>query len=91
MLTIRNSQIIDEQGTVLKTVSCPKRILDSDLETPSALISRCTHCDHNVINTDYLTEAQIIEQLKEDPTTCLKINRFNPIFSLLDQEPENGI
>ena len=37
MLTIRNSQIIDEQGTVLKTVSCPKRILDSDLEIPSAL------------------------------------------------------
>ena len=86
MLTIHNNQIIDEQGTVLKTVSCPKRILDSDLESPNASKSLCTQCDRDVINTDYLTEAQIIARLKEDPTTCLKINRYNPVFRVIEEE-----
>ena len=86
MLTIRNNQIIDEQGTVLKTVSCPKRISGSDLESSNASKSLCTQCDRDVINTDYLTEAQIIEQLKEDPTTCLKINLYNPIFNVTETE-----
>lgn len=86
MLTIRNNQIIDEKGTVLKTVSCPKRILDSDLESPNASKSLCTQCDRDVINTDYLSESQIIELLKEDPTTCLKINLYNPIFNVTETE-----
>ena len=91
MLTIQNNQIIDAQGNALKRLSCPRRILDTDLKSPHALNSRCTHCDRDVINTDYLTEDQIIALLKEDPTTCLKINRFNPIFRVVEKEPENGI
>ena len=91
MLKIRNNQIIDEKGTVLKTISCPKRILDSDLESPHASKSLCNHCDRDVINTDYLSESQIVELLKEDPTTCLKINLYNPIFKVIDQESDDGI
>jgi len=91
MLTIKNNQVIDASGSTLKTLSCPRRISDADLENPRHAESRCTHCDRDVINTDYLTEAQIIARLKEDPTTCLKINRFNPIFRVIDQEPEHGI
>ena len=86
MLTIKNDRVIDASGHTLKTLSCPRRILDSDLENPHHAESRCAHCDRNVINTDYLTEAQIIARLKEDPTTCLKINRFNPIFRVSEEE-----
>jgi len=86
MLTIKNNQVIDESGTMLKTLSCPRRISDADLENPHHPESRCTHCERDVINTDYLTEAQIIARLKEDPTTCLKINRYNPIFKVIEEE-----
>ena len=86
MLTIKNNKVIDASGTTLKTLSCPRRITDKDLESPHARDSRCLHCDRDVINTDYLTEAQIIEQLKEDPTTCLKINLFNPICNVTETE-----
>ena len=91
MLTIKNNQVIDASGTTLKTLSCPRRISDADLENPRHAESRCTHCDRDVINTDYLTESQIIARLKEDPTTCLKINIYNPIFRVNEQESENGI
>jgi len=86
MLTIKNKQVIDASGTMLKTLSCPRRISDADLENPHHPVSRCTHCERDVINTDYLTEAQIIARLKEDPTTCLKINRYNPIFRVIEEE-----
>jgi hypothetical protein len=91
MLTIRNNKIIDAKGTVLKTVFCPKQMTDADLKSPNAPKSQCTHCDRDVINTDYMTEPQIIEKLKEDPATCLKINLYNPIFKVIDQEPDDGI
>lgn len=86
MLTIKNNQVIDASGTTLKTLSCPRRISDADLKNPHHPESRCTHCERDVINTDYLTEAQIIARLKEDPTTCLKINLYNPIFNVTETE-----
>ena len=80
MLTIKNNQIIHASGKILKTLSCPRRISDKDLESPHARDTRCTHCNRTVINTDYQSEAQIIARLKEDPTICLKISLYNPIF-----------
>lgn len=86
MLTVKNNQIIDEAGNKLKTLSCPRRISDADLESPHARDSRCVHCSRAIINTDYQTERQIIARLKEDPTICLKINLYNPIFRFSVQE-----
>jgi hypothetical protein len=87
MLTIQNNQIIDAAGNILKTLSCPRRISDADLESPHAPDSRCVRCSRAIMNTDYQTETQIIARLKEDPTTCLKISLYNPIFRFSVQEP----
>lgn len=86
MLTIKNNQVFDASGNIMKTLSCPRRISDTDLESLDARDSRCKHCNRDVINTDHQTETQIIARLKEDPTTCLKISLFNPIFRFSEQE-----
>lgn len=91
MLTIKDNQIIDTSGTTLKKLSCPLNISNTELDNPSHAKIRCTYCNRDVINTDYMTEPQIIEKLKEDPMTCLKINLYNPIFKVIDQEPDDGI
>ena len=80
MLYIQNSNVIDSEGRLLKKLSCPKKITDLVLETPNAVESLCTHCERNVLNTDFFDESEIIHRLNKDASICLKINRYNPIF-----------
>ena len=84
MLYIQNSNVIDSEGRLLKKLSCPKKITDLVLETPNAVESLCTHCERNVLNTDFFNESEIIHRLDEDPSICLKINRYNPIFRVIE-------
>lgn len=84
MLTIQNNRIISENGTVLKTLSCPFKISDEDLDQTNSPKSRCRHCERTVVNTDYLTEGQLVKLLENDPSTCLKISRYNPIFRVIE-------
>ena len=84
MLYIQNSNVIDSDGRLLKKLSCPKKIMDLVLETPNGIESFCTHCERNVLNTDFFDESEIIHRLNKDPSICLKINRYNPPFLLTE-------
>ena len=84
MLYIQNSNVIDSEGRLLKKLSCPKRITDLVLETTDETESLCTHCERNVLNTDFFNESEIIRRLGKDPSICLKINRYNPTFQVIE-------
>jgi hypothetical protein len=84
MLFIINNHILDSEDRLLKKLSCPKRVADLVLETPGGAESLCTHCERNVLNTDFFDETEIIHRLDEDLNTCLKINRYNPIFRVIE-------
>lgn len=84
MLYIQNSNVIDSEGHWLKKLSCPKRVADLVFEAPDEAENLCTHCERNVLNTDFFDESEIIHRLNKDPSICLKINRFNPIFRVIE-------
>ena len=84
MLFIVNNRVLDPEGRLLKKLSCPKRVADLVLETPSGAESLCTHCERNVLNTDFFDESEIIHRLNKDPSICLKINRYNPTFQVIE-------
>jgi hypothetical protein len=84
MLYIQNSNVIDSEGRLLKKLSCPKRITDLVLESPDGAESHCTHCERYVLNTDFFNESEIIHRLDKDPSICLKINRYNPTFRVIE-------
>ena len=84
MLYIQNSNVIDSEGRLLKKLSCPKRVTDLVFETPDEAESLCTNCERNVLNTDFFFETEIIHRLNKDPSICLKINRYNPIFRVIE-------
>lgn len=81
MLKIRDNQIIDQSGKLLKTLSCPFKISSTDLRPISESSFECVKCSRTVYDTDRMRETEIIELLQSDPYACLKINRFNPTFS----------
>ena len=43
----------------------------------------CDNCNKNVLDTNNISENELIKLLKKDKDICLKISKFNPMFRFL--------
>ena len=80
MLVVRDNKIYTEDGQHLKTIHCPKKVSATALERVDYKTLHCLGCKDVVIDTDYLTEAEVVAKIAENADICLKISRFNPDF-----------
>lgn len=80
MLTIKDKRIFADDGTLLKVIDCPKNVADSDLTQISDHEFHCRNCEKQVISTDFLSEQEVTQLLRDAPNTCIKISRFDPRF-----------
>lgn len=81
-LKIRDGNIYDEKDKWLKMMACPKAVSYRDMTRISDQASMCGECDRIVHNTDFMSETDIVDLLKDNPQACLKISIFNPIFEV---------
>lgn len=81
-LTIRGRTIYGSDGIALKEIYCPKKVSKSDLSGGAGEDFQCHYCSEKVVNTDYMTEDEVVSMLKEKPDTCLFINLANPLFKV---------
>lgn len=81
-LKIRDGHIYAENGEWLKKIACPKPVRYREMKQISDQAAMCRECDRMVHNTDFMSESDIVELLKDDPEACLKISIFNPIFEV---------
>lgn len=80
MLKIIDKDIFTETGELLKTINCPKKVSMKDLIKDKDKSFYCKNCEKNIIDTEYMSEENLINILKKDKNTCLKISRLNPMF-----------
>jgi len=80
MLNIIDKKIFTQEGKYLKTIECPKKISASNLEQKDEQTLYCDNCEKNIIDTQYILEKELVNILKENKETCLKISRLNPMF-----------
>ena len=80
MLNIIDKKIFTQEGKYLKTIQCPKKILASDLEQKDKQTLYCNNCEKDILDTQYMSEKELINILKKNKETCLKISRLNPMF-----------
>ena len=80
MLVVRDNRIFTEGGQYLKTILCPKKVSATALERVDYKTLHCQGCKDVVIDTDYLTEAEVVAHIAANAEVCLKISRFNPDF-----------
>ena len=80
MLNIIDKKIFTQEGKYLKTIECPKKILASDLEQKDTQTLYCNNCEKDIIDTQYISEIELINILTKNKETCLKISRLNPMF-----------
>ena len=62
MLVVRDSKIFTGDGQYLKTIHCPKKVSAATLERVDYKTLHCLGCKEVVIDTDYLTEAEVVAQ-----------------------------
>ncbi len=83
MLKIIDKDIFTEKGELLKTIDCPKKVSLKDLMKNKDKSLYCKNCEKNIIDTEYMSEENLINILKKDKNTCLKISRLNPMFRFM--------
>lgn len=82
MLYIRGHRIFSEQGELLKEISCPKKVTADAIEASESGCLNCSSCNKEIINTDIMSELELIDLLKRDPETCLTVSLLNPMFEI---------
>ena len=80
MLVVRDNKIFTVDGQYLKTIHCPKKVYAATLERVDYKTLHCQGCKETVVDTDYLTEAEVVAHIAANADVCLKISRFNPDF-----------
>ena len=80
MLNIIDKDIYTDKGDLLKTIDCPKKVTLKDLRTYKEKGLYCKNCEKGILDTEHMSEDKLIEILKKDKETCLKISRLNPMF-----------
>ena len=83
MLTVKDSNIYSDNGVLLKTISCPKKVSYSSLIRKTDKHMLCSTCHKNLLDTDNVSEEELVGALRRDKDTCLVINRLNPMFNFL--------
>ena len=80
MLNIIDNNIYTEKGELLKKIDCPKKVSIKDLRKDKDKSLYCKNCEKNILDTEYMSKENLINILKKDKNTCLKISRLNPMF-----------
>jgi hypothetical protein len=83
LLTVKDSNIYSDKGVLLKTIICPKKVSYGSLIRKSDKYMLCSSCHKNLIDTDNVSEEELVDALIRDNDTCLVINRLNPMFNFL--------
>ena len=80
MLTVKDSKIYSNKGVLLKTIHCPKKVSFNSLIRKTDKRMLCSTCQKNLIDTNNVSEKELVDILNKDKDTCLVINRLNPMF-----------
>ena len=83
MLKIKNKKIYTENNIFLKHIKCPKNVSLVDLKDEGNNTFFCDNCNKNVLDTNNISENELIKLLKKNKDICLKISKFNPMFRFL--------
>lgn len=81
-IIIKRNRLYSQNGEFLKEISCPRKVTTHSLHRRADQNFDCSECRRKVVNTDFMTETQLIGLLQDTPDTCLALNLKNPIFKV---------
>ena len=67
-------EIFTDKNEFVKKLNCPYRMTWSNLEDTNSQFRKCSVCEKVIIDTNILTDDELVEIVKQDPNTCLKVD-----------------
>ena len=68
-------ELFTEDGQLIKVLHCPLRIRWEQLQVQTGSAHRnCMNCEHQVLHTAAMSDANVLAAVQTDPTTCLYIS-----------------
>jgi hypothetical protein len=67
-------QVYTNNGEFIKKMHCPYKINWDNLEATSTTSRKCSNCDHLIIDTEYMSDDELLHMVTQNPDTCLKLD-----------------
>jgi hypothetical protein len=79
---IVNNKIFTDEGQYLKSLDCPYKYNELSINGLHTNAPDCVNCNKTIVNTDFVTENQLMALIDADNDICLLINQCNPMFKI---------
>ena len=66
--------IYTDKDEFLKTMNCPYKMSWDNLEATNSTLRKCENCDHLIVDSEGLTDEDLLKIVIQNPNTCLKID-----------------
>ena len=83
MFKIKDKNIYTDKNVFLKNINCPMNVSIKNLEVKSPKHLLCKSCKKIIVDTEYIKEEELMNILKKDKNTCIKISKLNPMFKFV--------
>jgi hypothetical protein len=67
-------EIYTDKGEFVKTMNCPYKMSWDNLETTIINMRKCANCDHLIVDTEVITDDELLKMVRQNPDICLKID-----------------
>jgi len=66
--------IYTDKNEFVKTMNCPYKMNWDKLERTNSTFRKCSNCDHLIVDTEIVTDDDLLKMVRQNPNTCLKID-----------------
>jgi hypothetical protein len=81
-------ELFTDAGELVKVLRCPLRMRWEQLDANDCSPHRiCSECDHPVLDTTVLSDAEVLAAVRSDPSTCLCVRASQENLTLLPPMP----
>lgn len=67
-------EIYTDNSVLVKTMNCPYKMSWDNLEITNTTKRKCINCDHLIVDTEGMTDDELLKIIRQNPDTCLKID-----------------
>ncbi len=67
-------KVYTDKDEFVKAMNCPYKMSWDQLEVTNSSFRKCSNCDHLIVDTEGLSDDQLLKIVRQKPETCLKID-----------------
>jgi hypothetical protein len=66
--------IYTDKDEFVKKMNCPYKMTWDNLETTNSTMRKCVNCNHLIVDTESISDEELLKIIRQNPKTCLKID-----------------